>query len=1010
MVKKTRIASTLVIVLTFMLFAVAQTSLSESNQLVFKDDFNGDLAKWTFPNTAHASKITTEAGKLKVTTDSSAPAIVANNFFDFYNGTIQFKIKQFTPADGNLRLFFRYKSDANTTFLLMKTGGNYIDFYLVQGGQQFGEQYKIGSMDMKTGYDSNTYFDVQLAVTDAEVRVMAKAETEEAYRFVGSGTNVSRDAGGFKIMGVRTATPPGAFYLDHFEANYSQELGSQTNMQEFTYKTIGNKELKLKVYTPAGASEGDRRAAIVFFYAGEWVDGNVDQFKPQSEYLASKGMAAITADYRVLNRDQTTPIESVEDAKAAIAWIRNHAVELGIDPSRIVASGGAAGGHLAAATAVVPGFISAGDANSSKPNLLLMFNPVTDTTSSGYQNEATDRIKDRLMEISPVHHVQAGNPDTIIYHGTNDTVVPHGQSERFCSTMTAAGNECNVILFEGAGHGFFNTAAYYEQTVRMMEQFLQQKGFMANNRTELFQDPKFAQGFNLSTLHSSTTIVDVLNFGKSNVTPRWHLAQWWSKYSLQGQSPVAMPSGGIGYSNEGKRVILYPGGELQLDVMASNEYTRPRQNNENWPHLLIGQEFADSPKIVDLTSLLFNLEVKFDQVENKMSPEEYVQSIHAAKVTAFLTVQNRNRSSSDYGDYLWFGVPLIDSRYDIFPGFSAKDGGTGKFIYTVNGHEFWDTRNDDGQWHPLHKDLLPYIMQAFTTAKARGYLPNTVLTDLQLGSFNLGWEVTGTFDVSMRLKNISLQKNAVMDSIPPVTTVHVAGELGQNGWYRSDVVVSCNATDYGTGVRKTEYSLNNGTTWTPCEPAMSLSNEGIHSLLVRSVDKAGNKEAAQQMVIKLDKTAPELLVSSVTTSTYSTGAFHPQFTITDHGSGVNQATVTTSVDGNVVQTGTPIPLYTFDVGTHMFTVTASDLAGNVTSHSIPFQVEVSVNSLTLLIDLMAANGMIDNNGIANSLTQKLKNEGNLSSFINEVQAQKGKHISEQAALYLLRDAQALLNS
>lgn len=1011
--RKYSLALPLIILLALSLFAGGQTSLSESENFLFREDFNDDLSQWTFANPVHASKMTTENGKLKVMTDSSFPAIVAKNVSGFYNGTIHFKIKQFTPADGNLRLFFRHNNDENTTFLLMKTGGNYIDFYLVQGGQTFSEQYKIGSLDMKTGYDYNTYFDVQLTAMDAEVRVMAKAETEEEYRFVGSSTNVSRDAGGFKIMGVRTATPPGAFYLDLFEAYYSQGQWGDglTKMQEFTYKSIGNRELKLKVYTPAGASAGDSRAAIVFFYGGGWVDGNIDQFKPQSEYLASKGMVAITADYRVLNRDQTTPIESVEDAKAAIAWIRNHAAELGIDPNRIAASGGSAGGHLAAATAIIPGFISVNEVENAKPDLLILFNPVTDTTSTGYQNSASELINDRLEEISPTQHIQTGNPSTIIFHGTNDLVLPAEQSEIFCSMMTAAGNECNVILFQGGGHGFFNTGIHYNQTLSMMEQFLQEKGFMANN-TELFQDPKFAEGFNLSTLHSSTTIVDVLDFGKSNATPRWKLAQWWSKYSLQGENPVALPSGGIGYFNEGKKVILYPGGELQLDLMASNEYTHPRLNNEPWPHLLIEQVLVNGPDIIDLSTLLFQLEVKFDQIDNRMSPEEYVQSLHAAKVTAFLTVRNNNRNSPDYGGYIWFGVPIIDNRYDIFPGYQAPDAGkdtaTGKFIYTVNGHEFWDNRIDDGEWHAIHKDLLPYIMQAFDTAQSRGYLSNTALSDLQLGSFNLGWEVTGTFDVSMRLRNVSLQKDAVMDSIPPITMMHVAGELGQNEWYRSDVVFSCNATDYGTGVQRTEYSLDDGNTWIYCEHSFGISDEGIHEVLYRSVDMAGNKETPQHTMIKIDKAAPDIFVTSVTTSTYSTGFFSPEYIITDAGSGVNQETVVAMIDGNVVQLDTQIPLYSLDLGTHVFTITANDFAGNTISKSVAFQVEASMDSLKSLVDLMAVNGMIDNKGIANSLRQKLINGNSLVSFMNQVRAQKGKHISEQAANYLLREAQALL--
>ena len=86
--------------------------------------------------------------------------------------------------------------------------------------------------------------------------------------------------------------------------------------------------------------------------------------------------------------------------------------------------------------------------------------------------------------------------------------------------------------------------------------------------------------------------------------------------------------------------------------------------------------------------------------------------------------------------------------------------------------------------------------------------------------------------------------------------------------------------------------------------------------------------------------------------------------------------------------------------------TAADQAGNVSMAAAEFQVKTTLSSLQSLISLFAANGWIDNSGIANSLQSKLKN-GNLSSFINEVNAQSEKHITKAAAAILLRDAQEL---
>lgn len=114
-------------------------------------------------------------------------------------------------------------------------------------------------------------------------------------------------------------------------------------------------------------------------------------------------MVAFSADYRVKSRNQTTPFECVQDARAAIRWVRAHAAEWGIDPDRIVASGGSAGGHLAACTAViVDGDKAVENAKfSSVPNALVLFNPVLDTTAKGYGAKNFKAEQQTTLAVSP---------------------------------------------------------------------------------------------------------------------------------------------------------------------------------------------------------------------------------------------------------------------------------------------------------------------------------------------------------------------------------------------------------------------------------------------------------------------------------------------------------------------------------------------------------------------------------------------------------------------------------
>ena len=223
-----------------------------------------------------------------------------------------------------------------------------------------------------------------------------------------------------------------------------------------TYKTTLEGDLNMHVFKPSGYKISDKRPVIVFFFGGGWVGGHPRQFYQQARFFADKGYLAISADYRVRGRHKTTPFESVTDGKSAIRWIREHADELGIDPNKIIASGGSAGGHVAACTGIIKGFDET-DENlniSSVPNAMLLFNPVIDTTEKGYGMEKIG--KSRKTEISPSNHVIRGIPPTLIFHGTTDKTVPFENVERFTKLMKKVANTCELIPFKGKGHGFFN--------------------------------------------------------------------------------------------------------------------------------------------------------------------------------------------------------------------------------------------------------------------------------------------------------------------------------------------------------------------------------------------------------------------------------------------------------------------------------------------------------------------------------------------------------------------------
>ena len=131
--------------------------------------------------------------------------------------------------------------------------------------------------------------------------------------------------------------------------------------KSFIYKKTKQADLEIVVHYPPGWKETDKRPGIVFFFGGGWTNGTIKQFEPQATYLASRGMVAARADYRIKSEHGVTPKECVEDAKSAVRWMRQNAAKLGIDPDRIVAAGGSAGGHIAACTALAPGLEAEGE-------------------------------------------------------------------------------------------------------------------------------------------------------------------------------------------------------------------------------------------------------------------------------------------------------------------------------------------------------------------------------------------------------------------------------------------------------------------------------------------------------------------------------------------------------------------------------------------------------------------------------------------------------------------------
>ena len=259
------------------------------------------------------------------------------------------------------------------------------------------------------------------------------------------------------------------------------------------YKTVVDVSLPLHIFYPEGYKSGQSLPAIVFFFGGGWRNGSPAQFEKHCTYLASRGMVAITAEDRVWGRHKTKAIACFQDAKSAMRYVRSNAKRLGIDPNRIAAGGGSAGGHLAGALGTIGGLDDPADdlSVSAAPNALCLFNPALILASIPDAFPLPDGLEERFgvspTAFSPYHNIGSNQPPAIIFHGDADTTIHHKSVELFTEKYKSLGNRCELVTYQGQGHGFFNFGrgdnAMFIATLTEMDAFLRSLHYLKGEPT-----------------------------------------------------------------------------------------------------------------------------------------------------------------------------------------------------------------------------------------------------------------------------------------------------------------------------------------------------------------------------------------------------------------------------------------------------------------------------------------------------------------------------------------------
>ena len=264
------------------------------------------------------------------------------------------------------------------------------------------------------------------------------------------------------------------------QVTFAQEAKDELVRQTITYRQVaeqpdGNKKSLIMLVTkPKDWKEGDQRPAILFFHGGGWVGGKPGQFTAHASHFAAQGIVCFQAQYRLLDRKKPNqpPANCVEDAKAAMEFVRSNAKDWGVDPGRIATAGGSAGGHLAAYLGMIA-------PKELKPQAMLLFNPVYDNGPGGW---GTGRVGEQFKLYSPAHNITKDDPPSIVFLGTQDKLIPVSTAEKFQQKCKDLGVASDLRTYEGQGHGFFNEGRdgnrWYKKTVAESDAFLKQLGWI----------------------------------------------------------------------------------------------------------------------------------------------------------------------------------------------------------------------------------------------------------------------------------------------------------------------------------------------------------------------------------------------------------------------------------------------------------------------------------------------------------------------------------------------------
>ena len=262
-------------------------------------------------------------------------------------------------------------------------------------------------------------------------------------------------------------------------------FAAEVTVKKYVYKTSGGKPRGIEVFSPEDHDPATKKTpGIILFHGGNWTDGSPAEFHDVCRYFAGRGLVAATVDYRMLlpygpekDSDPETGLTRkqvcVRDAKSAIRWFKEYADALGVDPTRIVAGGGSAGGHIAVLASTTPDL----DDPNDPPGI------DTSVAASMLWAPACTEADANDPPIDARRHVGKSFAPAVVFFGTEDTWLRHWKNLTQYSIRPRGGSEPIVWFAQGGDHGVFGKPDWRLATIAAADRFLVDRGLLTGEST-----------------------------------------------------------------------------------------------------------------------------------------------------------------------------------------------------------------------------------------------------------------------------------------------------------------------------------------------------------------------------------------------------------------------------------------------------------------------------------------------------------------------------------------------